>query len=50
VVKQKRINIYGDTVQAAGKISVSVEEGGIDLLSMTARKTHGPKDTGALYK
>ncbi|WP_311480387.1 cysteine desulfurase family protein [uncultured Anaerococcus sp.] len=45
----KDIVIHIDATQAMGKVSCDVEDLGVDMMSFSAHKFHGPKQLGGLY-
>lgn len=47
IARQRRALLHTDAAQALGKVPVSLE--GIDLLTFSAHKIHGPKGVGGIF-
>ena len=49
ITRKKGVIFNVDAAQSTGKIDIDLENMQVDLMSLTAHKTYGPKGIGALY-
>ncbi|MCA1783887.1 MAG: cysteine desulfurase [Intrasporangiaceae bacterium] len=49
VTRQRGVLLHTDAAQSAGKVSLDVEELGVDLLTVVGHKMYAPKGIAALY-
>ena len=49
VCRNRGVLFHVDAAQASGKVAIDLARTPVDLMSLTAHKTYGPKGIGALY-
>ena len=47
--RERGVLLHVDAAQATGRVEVNLQQLPVDLMSLTAHKTYGPKGVGALY-
>ena len=49
IVKDRKVLLHSDAVQAAGKIPIDMRKVPVDMLAISGHKLHAPKGVGVLY-